>query len=78
MFEYAEKLGIADELMAEFSKRPKTVAEYLPPETVRMYRKAYRWVGEMHEIATFSEDFPAVSAIYDGLAGYYDDVAKRA
>jgi 3-hydroxyisobutyrate dehydrogenase-like beta-hydroxyacid dehydrogenase len=77
MFEYAEKLGIAEELMAEFARRPKTVAEYLPPETVRMYRKAYRWVGEMHEIATFSADFPAVSEIYAGLAGYYDDVAKR-
>jgi 3-hydroxyisobutyrate dehydrogenase-like beta-hydroxyacid dehydrogenase len=77
MFEYAERLGIADELMAEFTKRPKTVAEYLPPETVRMYRKAYRWVGEMREIATFSDDFPAVSEIYAGLAGYYESVAKR-
>jgi 3-hydroxyisobutyrate dehydrogenase-like beta-hydroxyacid dehydrogenase len=77
MFEYAEKLGIAGELMAEFNRRPKTVAEYLPPETVRMYRKAYRWVGEMHEIAAFSADFPAVSEIYTGLAGYYGDVAQR-
>jgi 3-hydroxyisobutyrate dehydrogenase-like beta-hydroxyacid dehydrogenase len=78
MFAEAEKLGIAEPLMLEFTKRPRTLVEYLPPETSRMYRKAYRWIGEMREIETFCADDADLAAIYGGLAGYYETIAETA
>ena len=40
-----------------------------------MYPKAYRWVGEMREIATFGANEPGVPTIYEGLAQEYEAIA---
>jgi L-threonate 2-dehydrogenase len=40
-----------------------------------MYSKAYRWVGEMEEIADFVGRDRGESAIYDGAAKLYTRLA---
>jgi 3-hydroxyisobutyrate dehydrogenase-like beta-hydroxyacid dehydrogenase len=77
IFAQAERNGIAEELMGEFTRRPHALTDYLPPATSRMYRKAYRWIGEMREIETFCASAePGVPSIYDGLAEYYTAIAE--
>jgi hypothetical protein len=41
-----------------------------------MFPKAYRFDGEMREIATFCEDDPATRAIYEGAALLYARLAS--
>jgi hypothetical protein len=38
--------------------------------------KAYRWVGEMHEIADFVGEDPAAHELYLGAAHFYEQVAR--
>jgi hypothetical protein len=40
-----------------------------------MFSKAYRWVGEMEEIAEFSAD-PATEQMYQGIARLYERIAR--
>jgi hypothetical protein len=77
VFDVAARNGIAEVLAEQYRAKPKPISAFLPPETSRAYRKAYRWVGEMHEIATFCGDDPNLAAIYDGLAGYCATIAEQ-
>jgi L-threonate 2-dehydrogenase len=40
-----------------------------------MYPKAYRWVAEMREIATFLGEDRAAAMIFEGAARLYDRLA---
>ena len=40
-----------------------------------MVPKAYRWSGEMREIAAFLADDPAAAAMFEGAAALYDRLA---
>lgn len=40
-----------------------------------MCPKAYRWVAEMQEIATFAGDDEATKAIYQGFALFFERLA---
>ena len=40
-----------------------------------MYPKAYRWVAEMREIATFLGEDKAAAMIFEGAAQFYDQLA---
>jgi hypothetical protein len=40
-----------------------------------MYPKAYRWVAEMREIATFLSEDKAAAMIFEGAAQLYDRLA---
>jgi L-threonate 2-dehydrogenase len=42
----------------------------------RMFSKAYRFVGEMEEIAEFLKDVPAGSDMYEAIAGLYEHIAE--
>jgi hypothetical protein len=41
-----------------------------------MYPKAYRWVGEMREIATFLGEHPGAQA-FRGIADLYERIARE-
>lgn len=64
--------ALYDELAAS---QPQLLARFkttLPD----MYPKAYRWVAEMREIASFLKDDPAAAAIFEGAAQFYERIAK--
>ena len=42
----------------------------------RMPPKAYRWVAEMEEIATFQQDDAAARDMYLGIARFYEQIAQ--
>jgi putative dehydrogenase len=40
-----------------------------------MFPKAYRWVAEMEEIASFAGEDASIRRIYEGIAGLYAELA---
>ena len=71
----ATREGAADALMAEMERSQPEVLSLLKPRIRDMLPKAYRWAGEMEEIAAFVGADEA-AAIYDGLARLYDRLAE--
>lgn len=71
----ASRAGVATELRRELEESQPHVFAWLSRQVPRMYAKAYRWVAEMEEIASFSHDDPSTEAIYRGLARLYEDFA---
>lgn len=72
----AERAGIGDALHAEMSNSlPQLLAraEKMLPD---MYPKAYRWVDEMDQIATFLGDDRPEAEIWRGLAALYQSLAE--
>ncbi|MCB4820658.1 NAD(P)-dependent oxidoreductase [Roseicella aerolata] len=69
----ATRAGAAEGLRAELERsQPQLLAWFrrmVPP----MPDKAYRWVGEMEEIADFTG--PEAAAIYQAIARFYEDMA---
>jgi 3-hydroxyisobutyrate dehydrogenase-like beta-hydroxyacid dehydrogenase len=69
----ATRAGAAEGLRAELERsQPQFLAWFrrmVPP----MPDKAYRWVGEMEEIADFTG--PEAAAIYQAIARFYEDMA---
>jgi putative dehydrogenase len=70
----ATRAGAAQALRQELiASRPELLA-WADMQVPKMFPKAYRWVGEMEEIAEFSED-PATGQMYLGIAGLYQRIA---
>jgi L-threonate 2-dehydrogenase len=76
MFACAENAGLADALEAEFSSSQPALHAWLKRQIPTMYPKAYRWVGEMHEIAAFGKDEPGVKSMYDAIGDRYAAIAQ--
>lgn len=72
----AECAGAGHALYEELAEsQPQLLARFkttLPD----MYPKAYRWVAEMREIATFLKDDPAAATIFEGAAQFYERIAS--
>jgi L-threonate 2-dehydrogenase len=71
----ASRGGSADALKAELAESRPDLLRYLSNQVPSMYSKAYRWVAELDEIATFvGEEFPerdmlqAAARLYDRIA----------
>lgn len=71
MFACAENSGLSAALEAEFSTSQPALFAWLTRQIPTMYPKAYRWDGEMREIAAFGRDEAGVSKMYEGLADRY-------
>lgn len=71
MFACAEDAGLSEALAAEFSASQPAIHAWLTRQIPTMYPKAYRWDGEMREIAAFGKAEPGVAKIYEGLADRY-------
>lgn len=78
MLAAAERKGLGPALRAELENSQAEILPHLEGAARAVPPKAYRWVAEMREIATFLGDDPAAAAIYAALAGFYDEVAARA
>ena len=74
----AESAGIADPLRRELADSQPALWAWLQRQVPSMYPKAYRWVAEMEEIATYLADQPAGQKMYEGAAELYERLARAA
>jgi L-threonate 2-dehydrogenase len=72
----ASQQGAAEALLSELRRSQPDVLRLLQAGIPDMLPKAYRWAGEMEEIAAFSGEHAATAAIYEGLARFYASVAE--
>src|SRR5689334_9098486 len=75
----ASRGSSAEALKAELAESRPDLLRYLSNQVPSMYSKAYRWVAELDEIATFvGEEFPerdmlqAAARLYDRIAEDFD------
>ncbi|MGH2561316.1 MAG: DUF1932 domain-containing protein [Thermomicrobiales bacterium] len=71
----AERMGLADQLRAEQEETMTAVLGWLRNSLPTMPPKAYRWVGEMEEIAQTFDDLGLTPRILLGAADIYRFVA---
>jgi putative dehydrogenase len=76
MFASAEHAGVGEALAAEFADSQPALHAWLQRQLTVMPRKAYRWVGEMREVATYGAAEPGVATIYEGIAQEYEAIAN--
>jgi 3-hydroxyisobutyrate dehydrogenase-like beta-hydroxyacid dehydrogenase len=72
----AARGGTAATLHQEMLESQPHLLEWLARQVPRMFSKAYRFVGEMEEIAAFLEDVPAGSDMYVAIAKLYEHIAE--
>lgn len=80
----ATREGAAAALRAELAESQQPLLAWLTRQTPSMYSKAYRWVAELDEIATFvGDDYPehemlaAAARLYERIADDYDREKKE-
>jgi len=71
----AARNGTAPALHQEMLESQPHLLEWLSRQVPRMFPKAYRFVGEMEEIARFLKDVPASSEMYEAIADLYRHIA---
>ena len=71
----AARFGCGEALIAELSKSQPEMLERMRASIPRMYDKAYRWVGEMEEIADFLGANPPSHDMYAAIARLYEFLA---
>lgn len=71
----AARFGCAEALIAELSASQPSLFGHLKNSIPRMYDKAYRWVGEMEEIADFHRGNQPAADIYAAVARLYEHLA---
>jgi L-threonate 2-dehydrogenase len=73
----AMRAGCADDLFNELQFSQKEILAWFKYQMPHMPRRAYRWVAEMHEIASFvDEDCPGACEIFEGAARFYERIAE--
>ncbi len=70
----ADKYGAKEALLEELQRSQSQVLQVISRSVPDMFVKAYRFVGEMEEIADQSGR-PSTAAIYKGIAALYTDIA---
>ena len=72
----SHKLGVADEVAAEFEDTQPEVYKWILGRTIGMAPKAYRYVPEMREVATTFEDAGMTRRMLEGAADMFEMLAK--
>lgn len=67
----ATRNGAAQGLRNEFDRSQKALLPWFQRSIPAMYSKAYRFVGEMDEIADFVGDDPAARKMYEAISEFY-------
>jgi 3-hydroxyisobutyrate dehydrogenase-like beta-hydroxyacid dehydrogenase len=67
----ATRNGAAQGLRNEFERSQKALLPWFQRAIPAMYPKAYRFVGEMDEIADFVGDDPAARKLYEAISEFY-------
>jgi len=75
MFLAADRAGAGAALHAELMESQAVLMPWLGRFIPSMFDKAYRWVGEMEEIAEFLGEERGEAAIYQGMARLYTRLA---
>jgi putative dehydrogenase len=71
----ATREGLDDALRAELARSQPEILARIQRGLPAMFRKAYRWTGEMEEIAAFLQSAEAGAEIYTGAARLYERIA---
>jgi len=71
----ATRGGTADALLREMAESQPMLLNWMRGFVGRMPPKAYRWVAEMEEIATFLQGDPGAQQMYRGIAQFYQQIA---
>src|ERR1700720_2767133 len=71
----AARFGCGEALIAELSKSQPDMLKRMRGSLPGMYDKAYRWVGEMEEIAAFQEANKPSADMYAAIARLYEFLA---
>lgn len=71
----ASRAGAADALYAELAASQPQLLQRFTTTLPDMFPKAYRWVAEMHEIATFAGEDAATARLYEATADFYQRLA---
>jgi 3-hydroxyisobutyrate dehydrogenase-like beta-hydroxyacid dehydrogenase len=74
----AGRAGAADALRAELAASQPALTAWFARMVPGMFAKAYRWSGEMEEIADFAAPDAATAGLYQGAAGLYERLADPA
>ncbi len=74
----ATRAGAADALRAELAASQPALSAWFDRMVPSMFDKAYRWAGEMTEIADFTREDDAARAIYGGAGALYERLADPA
>lgn len=72
----ATRLGVAEALWTEQAQSQSAQLQQMQRQLPAMVPKAYRWVGEMEEIAKTFEACGLTPKIFEGAAELYDFVAR--
>ena len=72
----AVRSGVAPALYREMQDSQPAVLQLLTRALPQMYAKAYRWIGEMEEIAKFLQPETGGSEMLLGAAHLYEDIAR--
>jgi putative dehydrogenase len=73
----ASRAGCAEALHKEMGESLPHILAWLSRQIPKMYPKAYRWVAEMEEISAYLDADPAGHDIYQGIARFYERLAKE-
>jgi 3-hydroxyisobutyrate dehydrogenase-like beta-hydroxyacid dehydrogenase len=72
----AARAGVSHALWMEMQNSQPDLLRQLTRALPKMYAKAYRWVGEMEEIAKFLQPQPGGPEIFTGAARLYEEIAR--
>jgi 3-hydroxyisobutyrate dehydrogenase-like beta-hydroxyacid dehydrogenase len=76
LFVAAHVLGVYDVLRGEQQRDMSNIVAYLDRATPTMIPKAYRWVGEMEEIARCFDEVGLPGVTFEGIAEIYRRVTE--
>jgi 3-hydroxyisobutyrate dehydrogenase-like beta-hydroxyacid dehydrogenase len=71
----AARGGVAESLRAEMERSQPALLPWLQRSIPAMYSKAYRYVGEMEEIADFVGEDVSAQEMFDAFADFYTRLA---
>jgi 3-hydroxyisobutyrate dehydrogenase-like beta-hydroxyacid dehydrogenase len=71
----ATRAGTADALLREMAESQPMLLNWMRGFVTRMPPKAYRWVAEMEEIASFLDGDRPAQDVYGGIARFYEAIA---
>jgi 3-hydroxyisobutyrate dehydrogenase-like beta-hydroxyacid dehydrogenase len=71
----ASRGGVADGLRMELERSQPALLPWLQRSIPAMYSKAYRFVGEMEEIADYVGEDPSAQEMFDAFADFYTRLA---
>lgn len=72
----ASRAGVEEALCTELAESQSALLSGFRRSIPGMFPKAYRWVAEMREIASFAGEDPAAAAIFEGAARLYERMTR--